>query len=109
MMVQPTLIDVKIPDDNEFTVCGDIHGQYYDLMNIFQINGLPSETNPYVSQSTSFSKLSTVCDIYDFIHMLFQLFNGDFVDRGSFSVECILTLLGFKLLYPNHFFMARGM
>lgn len=38
-----------------------------------------------------------------------QLFNGDFVDRGSFSVECIFTLFGFKLLYPNHFFMSRGM
>jgi len=80
---QPTLIDVTIPDDREFTVCGDIHGQFYDLMNIFKINGLPSETNPY-------------------------LFNGDFVDRGSFSVECILTLFGYKLIYPNHFYMARG-
>ena len=37
-----------------------------------------------------------------------QLFNGDFVDRGSFSVECIFVLFGFKLLYPQHFFMARG-
>jgi len=82
-MDQPSLIDVRIPDDKEFTVCGDIHGQFYDLMNIFKINGLPSESNPY-------------------------LFNGDFVDRGSFSVECVLTLFGFKLLYPNHFYMARG-
>lgn len=38
-----------------------------------------------------------------------QLFNGDFVDRGSFSMECIMTLLGYKLLFPNHFFLARGM
>ena len=30
------------------------------------------------------------------------------MDRGSFSVECILTIFSFKLLYPNHFFMARG-
>lgn len=80
---QPSLVDVNIPDDGKFTVCGDIHGQFYDLLHIFEINGLPSETNPY-------------------------LFNGDFVDRGSFSVECIFTLFGFKLLYPNHFFMARG-
>ncbi|XP_069961394.1 serine/threonine-protein phosphatase 5 [Cherax quadricarinatus] len=80
---QPTLVDVTIPDDSKFTVCGDIHGQYYDLMNIFDLNGLPSTTNPY-------------------------LFNGDFVDRGSFSVECIFVLFGFKLLYPNHFFMSRG-
>ncbi|KAG1681762.1 Serine/threonine-protein phosphatase 5 [Nymphon striatum] len=36
-----------------------------------------------------------------------KLFNGDFVDRGSFSVECIFTLFSFKLLYPDHFFMSR--
>jgi len=80
---QPTLVDISIPEKSKFTVCGDIHGQFYDLMNVFQLNGLPSPDNPY-------------------------LFNGDFVDRGSFSVECIFTLFGFKLLFPNHFFMSRG-
>jgi len=79
----PSLIDITIPQNEQLTVCGDIHGQFYDLLNIFQLNGLPSESNPY-------------------------LFNGDFVDRGSFSVEVILTLFSFKLLYPKHFFMARG-
>lgn len=61
-MAQPSLIDVTIPDDNKFTVCGDIHGQFYDLLNIFELNGLPSETNPYVSffknLLNSFFKLS---------------------------------------------------
>ena len=80
---QPSLVDVPVPGESKFTICGDIHGQFYDLMNIFELNGLPSETNPY-------------------------LFNGDFVDRGSFSVECIFVLFGFKLLYPNSFFMSRG-
>jgi len=80
---QPTLVDIDVPDGRKFTICGDIHGQFYDLMNVFELNGQPSEDNPY-------------------------LFNGDFVDRGSFSVECIFTLFGFKLLYPNHFFMSRG-
>ena len=83
LLKQPSLVDVSIPEESKFTVCGDIHGQFYDLLNIFELNGVPSEGNPY-------------------------LFNGDFVDRGSFSVECILTLFGFKLLYPNHFFMSRG-
>lgn len=82
-MAQPSLVDITVPNDSKFTICGDIHGQFYDLMNIFKLNGLPSEKNPY-------------------------LFNGDFVDRGSFSVECIFTLFGFKLLYPGHFFMSRG-
>ena len=54
----PTLVDVNIPSDKKFTVCGDIHGQFYDLMNVFTLNGLPSPDNPY-------------------------LFNGDFVDRCS--------------------------
>lgn len=78
-----SLVEVDVPDGKKFTICGDIHGQFYDLLNVFKINGLPSEENPY-------------------------LFNGDFVDRGSFSVECIFVLFGFKLLYPNHFFMSRG-
>jgi serine/threonine-protein phosphatase 5 len=77
------LTEITVPDKQKFTICGDIHGQFYDLCNIFDLNGLPSETNPY-------------------------LFNGDFVDRGSFSAETIFTLFGFKLLYPNHFHMARG-
>ena len=83
MRTQPSMVDITVPDESKFTICGDIHGQFYDLMNIFEINGLPSQTNPY-------------------------LFNGDFVDRGSFSVECIFTLFGFKLLYPNHFYLSRG-
>jgi serine/threonine-protein phosphatase 5 len=78
-----SLVDISVPADGEFTICGDVHGQFYDLLNIFTINGLPSPSNPY-------------------------LFNGDFVDRGSFSVEVILTLLAWKLTYPDHFHLTRG-
>ena len=77
------LIDVNIPLGEKFTVVGDLHGQFYDLLHIFEINGYPSEKNPY-------------------------LFNGDYVDRGVFSLECITTLIAYKILYPNHLFMARG-
>ncbi|CAI5978303.1 unnamed protein product [Closterium sp. NIES-65] len=79
----PSLVDIQVPDGQHITVCGDIHGQLFDLMNIFDLNGLPSETNPY-------------------------LFNGDFVDRGSFSVECIFTLFAFKCLYPTGIYLSRG-
>jgi len=80
---QPNVIEVPINDGDKITVCGDIHGQYYDLLNIFSMNGPPSDTNQY-------------------------LFNGDFVDRGSFSCEVVILFFAYKLLYPNNFFMARG-
>lgn len=79
----PSLVDITIPDGKHFTVCGDVHGQFYDLLNIFELNGLPSEDNPY-------------------------LFNGDFVDRGSFSLEVILTLFAFKCMCPSAIYLARG-
>ncbi|MBA0663942.1 hypothetical protein Goklo_004021, partial [Gossypium klotzschianum] len=79
----PSLVDINVPDGSLLTVCGDVHGQFYDLINIFELNGLPSEENPY-------------------------LFNGDFVDRGSFSVEVILTLFAFKCMCPSAIYLARG-
>ncbi len=79
----PSLLDIRIPPGQKFTVCGDVHGQFYDLLNIFAINGEPSETNPY-------------------------LFNGDFVDRGSFSCEVILTLFAYKLNCPSSIHLLRG-
>lgn len=82
----PTLVDVPLDASNpnaQITVCGDTHGQFYDVLRLFELNGVPSPSNPY-------------------------LFNGDFVDRGSFSTEVVITFLAFKLLYPNAFFMSRG-
>jgi serine/threonine-protein phosphatase 5 len=65
------------------TVCGDTHGQFYDVLHIFELNGYPHRNNPY-------------------------LFNGDFVDRGSFSVEVILTYLMLKLHDPECIYLTRG-
>eukprot|EP01048_Picozoa_sp_COSAG05_P015487 COSAG05_NODE_1873_length_3917_cov_3.587742_3_plen_435_part_00 len=79
----PSLVEIKIPAGGHLTVCGDTHGQFFDLMNIFAINGPPTAANPY-------------------------LFNGDFVDRGSWSVEVILTLLAYKVMDPESIHLNRG-
>lgn len=48
------MVKITVPPGQKFTICGDVHGQFYDLCNIFDLNGLPSETNPYVSYKKNF-------------------------------------------------------
>jgi len=64
------------------TVSGDIHGQFYDLMELFRIGGKPPYTN--------------------------YLFMGDYVDRGYYSVECITILVTLKVRYKERIHMTRG-
>lgn len=64
------------------TVCGDIHGQFDDLMELFKIGKFVPETN--------------------------YLFMGDFVDRGFNSVETFLLLLAYKVRYPERITLIRG-
>jgi len=73
-----TLLHLKDP----ITVAGDIHGQYYDLLKLLQVGGRPGETQ--------------------------YLFLGDYVDRGSFSVEVLLLVFSLKLCYPDKIWMLRG-
>ena len=80
---EPTMVEMEIEKGRKLTVCGDTHGQFFDLLEIFRLNGSPTEEHGY-------------------------LFNGDFVDRGSWSTEVALTLYAYKWLYPKHFFLNRG-
>ncbi|EGU12223.1 Serine/threonine-protein phosphatase [Rhodotorula toruloides ATCC 204091] len=75
---QPTLIELSPP----VKIVGDVHGQYSDLIRLFEMCGFPPNAN--------------------------YLFLGDYVDRGKQSLETILLLLCYKVKYPENFFLLRG-
>jgi serine/threonine-protein phosphatase PP1 catalytic subunit len=75
---QPPLIELEAP----VKIVGDIHGQYSDLIRMFEMCGFPPSAN--------------------------FLFLGDYVDRGKHSLETILLLMCYKIKYPENFFLLRG-
>ncbi|KFO97685.1 Serine/threonine-protein phosphatase with EF-hands 1, partial [Calypte anna] len=79
----PNITHLSTSYYKDITVCGDLHGNLDDLLLIFYKNGLPSEQNRYV-------------------------FNGDFVDRGENSMEILIILFTFLLIYPNDLRLNRG-
>lgn len=80
---EESLIEVPIKDGVTVDVIGDVHGQFYDVLHLFSLTGEPNENH-------------------------YLLMNGDLVDRGSWSMEVILTAFAFKWLYPKYMFINRG-
>ncbi|XP_068597775.1 serine/threonine-protein phosphatase with EF-hands 1 [Brachionichthys hirsutus] len=79
----PNITHLSTSYTKEITICGDLHGRLDDLLLIFYKNGLPSAETPYV-------------------------FNGDFVDRGKKSIEVVVLLFAYLLLYPDYMHLNRG-
>lgn len=88
----PTLVDINVPDGQKFTICGDIHGQFYDLLNIFKINGLPSESNPYVS---FFVKKNAKCIRFNSLKCSYSM--------EILSIEGRLVLKSFLLYFRSSY------
>lgn len=65
------------------TIVGDLHGKLFCMLRLFDVNGMPSDTRPYI-------------------------FNGDFVDKGQFSLEVLIILFALKVAHPRHVFLIRG-
>lgn len=77
------IVDVQYHGDATLTIVGDIHGQFWDLLNIFSMNGHPSESRRYV-------------------------LNGDYVDRGAHGLEVVLLLIAWKVMLPQCVYLMRG-
>lgn len=93
---EPFLVSV----DSPVHVCGDLHGQYYDLLNIF--HKYPPFNGATIKEEGKLEEALKDRLTYKF------LFLGDYVDRGVRSIEVVITLLCLKLISPSHVYMLRG-
>ncbi|KAK2958239.1 putative Serine/threonine-protein phosphatase [Blattamonas nauphoetae] len=79
----PNIVIVPRRKGVKVSAIGDLHGQFYDLLHIFETFGYPSSEHIYI-------------------------FNGDYVDRGSFGCEIFTYLLAVKIAQPDHLILLRG-
>ncbi|GKT62059.1 serine/threonine-protein phosphatase PP-X isozyme 1-like [Colletotrichum tofieldiae] len=85
------------------TICGDIHGQFHDLMELFRVGGDVPDTNYLFMGMPSCSLLTSASTYTDRFY-----YTGDFVDRGFYSLESFLLLLCLKVRYPDRMTLIRG-
>ena len=74
----PTVLNLETP----INICGDVHGQFLDLLRVLQCGGMPPDSK--------------------------YLFLGDYVDRGYYSLETFAYLACLKLKYPDRIYLLRG-
>lgn len=80
---EESLVQISLGEGEACDVIGDVHGQFYDLLHLYSLTGVPKADH-------------------------YLLMNGDLVDRGSWSIEVILIAFAYKWLYPNRMFINRG-
>ena len=112
LMKESNVVHIAAP----VTVVGDIHGQFFDMIEIFKIGGFCPDTNylflgkhfQTLSCRTSLRKPSIHPSIHPYNHSHFPFPPGDYVDRGLFSIETITLLVLLKLRYPTRVHLIRG-
>lgn len=114
LLSQPMLLELGAP----IKICGDIHGQYNDLLRLFEYGGFPPEVSSQKLFEGFFIVIAVKCKAYSdhathpsFCYIPVQsnyLFLGDYVDRGKQSIEVICLLFAYKIKYPENFFILRG-
>ena len=109
LLSQPMLLELGAP----IKICGDIHGQYTDLLRLFEYGGFPPEVNNFnfVVAVMYCMLIPPYVKAHIFLFLYTQanyLFLGDYVDRGKQSLEVVCLLFAYKIKYPENFFILRG-
>ncbi|KAL0207819.1 hypothetical protein P9112_010406 [Eukaryota sp. TZLM1-RC] len=108
---QPNVRQINPPKQGEkLVIVGDLHGQFYDLFdNILSVHGLPMIEDDYINKGRKilFRHKIKSCNLLTKSNVTY-IFNGDFVDRGRFSVQTFCSLLALALAFPDSVYLNRG-